>query len=269
MSVILDALKKLDRENLFRRSGTPHIATEILRPDLPGPRKRMPRYFIVIALTALATVALTYAVVGYRFVPKSKLPAPANPLASTRPVTETPSPSSSGAPLNSPIPAPVNGPSAVQQAASAPSDSGSRTKPSPPAALNLPAAKEQATSAPVSPEPVRDVRGEVNRVIPKIQSPAESKKTEPSPSVEEEEIDEEADLEEEPPPPTVAKPTKPASLRLSAIVWHDDPSKRIAVINGVLANEGSAVVQGVKVEQIFTDRVRVSQDGRVFDLPLR
>ena len=39
MSLILDALKKLDREKSSRRNGTANIAVEILRPDAPVPRK--------------------------------------------------------------------------------------------------------------------------------------------------------------------------------------------------------------------------------------
>ncbi len=280
MSVILEALKKLDREKLFRRSAGPHIATEILRPDLPQPKKRIPRYFIVISLTALATAALTYTVVGYRFVGKSKFPGPANRLASTQPLAETPSQSSSSPPIKSPMVEPARAPGTVNppetlhpspplEKTSGPSDSGSEAKRSPPATLSPPAPRQETAPSPGSPEPARAVRSEIDRAVPKIQSPPTTKKVESSAASEEEEIEEEPDLEEEPPPPTLAKPANPASLKLSAIVWHDDPSKRIAVINGILANEGSLVLPGIKVEQIFTDRVRLSQEGRVFDLPLR
>ena len=40
MSLILDALKKLDREKSTRRDRTANIAADILGPDLPRPGKR-------------------------------------------------------------------------------------------------------------------------------------------------------------------------------------------------------------------------------------
>ncbi len=277
MSVILEALKKLDRDTLFRRSAGPHIATEILRPDLPLPKKRVPRYLIVISLTALATAALTYTLVGYRFVGKSKSPGPANRLASTQPLAETPSQSSSSPPIKSPMVEPAGAPGTVNppetlhpspplEKTSGPSDSGSQAKRSPPATLSPPGPRQETAPSAGSPEPARAVRNEIDRAVPKIQSPPTTKKVESSAASEEEEIEEEPDLEEEP-PPTLAKPANPASLKLSAIVWHDDSSKRIAVINGILANEGSLVLPGIKVEQIFTDRVRLSQEGRVLTSP--
>ncbi len=60
MSVILDALKKLDREKSFRKSMTANIAVEILRPDLPRLGKRFPHYFATIFLTAMAAAVITY-----------------------------------------------------------------------------------------------------------------------------------------------------------------------------------------------------------------
>ncbi len=77
MSLILEALKKLDREKLFRRTGTANISVEILRPDLPRPGKRIPVYFGAISLTAVVAAAITYAVVT-RFGFLSKPTAPAS-----------------------------------------------------------------------------------------------------------------------------------------------------------------------------------------------
>ncbi len=266
MSIILDALKKLDRENLLRRSGTPNIAVEILRPDPPLPGKRILMYIVVIALTAVATAALTYAVVGFRSVFHSSPSALTRLPASPRQVT--PPPLDPGSPLKASPPAPTNSPASSQQTASAPSNSGSLSKSSPPAPPNPPASNQQVAPAPVSPEAVRDVRSEMNRVPLKSQNPAENKK--PEPSVNEEETGQDVSLEAEPPTPqTPTGPVmNPASLRLSAIVWHEDRSKRIAVINGSITTEGS-VMQGMKVVEIYTDRVRLSQDGRLFELSLR
>ncbi len=76
MSLILEALKKLDREKSSRRTGTANIAVEILRPDLPHPGKRIPLYFAGISLTAVAAAAITYAVVTqFGFLSKPSAPA--------------------------------------------------------------------------------------------------------------------------------------------------------------------------------------------------
>jgi general secretion pathway protein B len=52
----------------------------------------------------------------------------------------------------------------------------------------------------------------------------------------------------------------PAGLKVNGIALQDDPAKSIAVINGVLVHRG-AVIQGMKVEEILSDRVRFSGNG--------
>ncbi len=59
MSVILDALRKLDREKSSRRNGTANIAVEIIRPDLSRPGKRVSPYLAALSLTAIAAAAIT------------------------------------------------------------------------------------------------------------------------------------------------------------------------------------------------------------------
>jgi hypothetical protein len=53
MSLILDALKKLDREKLSRRKGMPNLAAEVLQPDPTQSRKRTSIYLLAVSLTAL------------------------------------------------------------------------------------------------------------------------------------------------------------------------------------------------------------------------
>jgi general secretion pathway protein B len=218
MSLILDALKKLDREKLSRRNGTVNIAVEILRPDLPRPGKRIPLYFAAVSLTAVATAAITYAVMAeFGFLSKSSPPVPVNP----------------------------------------------------------PALNQQVAPAPLPPEPVRDAREEMSRVPPKIQNPPESKVPVPSLGEEKESqnaISEEADVApvetRKPAEPTPnASATTPPSLKLSGIVWSEEPSKRLAVINGTITTEGS-VIQGVKVVEIYPTHVVLSHNGRPFEISL-
>lgn len=80
MSLILDALKRLDREKSYRRTRTGNIAVEILRPDRTFPGKRIRLYFAAVFLTAIAAAAVTYGMIaGFGFSSKSSPPARVNP----------------------------------------------------------------------------------------------------------------------------------------------------------------------------------------------
>jgi hypothetical protein len=52
----------------------------------------------------------------------------------------------------------------------------------------------------------------------------------------------------------------PAGLKVNGIALQDNPAESIAVVNGLLVRRG-VVVQGMKVEEILTDRVRFSGSG--------
>jgi type II secretory pathway component PulC len=60
----------------------------------------------------------------------------------------------------------------------------------------------------------------------------------------------------------------PASLKLSGIVWSEDPSKRLAVINGMVTTEGYAF-EGVKVVEIYPDHVLLLLNDQPFELSLK
>jgi hypothetical protein len=218
MSVILDALRKLDREKSSRRSGTAPIAVEILRPDLSHPWEKIPVVLAAVCLTAIAAAAITYVLVS----------APGFPSKSSPPVPVSLSPSS-----------------------------------------------QQATPAPLSREPVRDAQDQVNRLPAKIEIPAGSKPTETSSSEKKPTrnvISEEANVAPENAKKTVehtptGSTTTPPSLKISAIVWYEDPSKRFAMINGTIATEGS-LVDGVKVVEINPTAVRFLHNGQHFEIPI-
>ena len=218
MSVILDALRKLDREKSSRRNGTAPIAVEILRPDLSHPGKKIPLYIAAISLTAMAAAAITYVMV------------------------------------------------------SAP---GFLSKSSPPVPVSLSPSSQQATPAPLSREPIRDAQDEVSRVPPKTETPAGSKPTETSSG--EKKTDRNVISEEENVAPGNTKKaveqtptgsaTTPPSLKISAIVWYEDPSKRFAMINGTITTEGS-LIEGVKVVEINPTGVRFLHNGQYFEIPI-
>jgi general secretion pathway protein B len=245
MSVILDALKKLDREKLSRRGGMANIAVEILRPDPHHLVKRNSLYFAIISLTAIATVAITYmAMVKFDFVPKSSSPPPGHP------------------------------PKLSERVASAPVEFGSLSTSSSPAPVSPPASSQQIPPAPFFAETVREARDEISRIPLKTQRPdenenpaisAEDKKANPSV------ISEKVDVTPGNTRKAIGTPnesaTTPPLLKLSAIVWYEQPSERFAVINGIKANEGS-VIEGVKVVEIHPTSVRFLYNGQHFEISM-
>lgn len=218
MSVILDALRKLDREKSSRRNGTANIAVEVLRPDLSRPGKKVPLYISAVSLAAIAAAAITYVLM---------------------------------------------------------SEPGSLSKPSPPVPVSLPAPNQQATPAPRSREPVRDAQNEISRVPPTNEAPAGNKSTETSSSekktgqkvISEEAEVAPADTKKPAEHAPVASSAPPPSLKISAIVWYEDPSKRFAMINGTISTEGS-LVDGVKVVEIHPTGVRFLHNDQYFEIPI-
>lgn len=69
-----------------------------------------------------------------------------------------------------------------------------------------------------------------------------------------------------PAPNSKAVPSQP-TLNVAGIGWREERASRMAVINGSSVGEG-ALVDGVKVEEIFPDRVRFSYEKKLFDVPV-
>jgi len=245
MSVILDALRKLDREKLSRRSGTANIAVDILRPDLERPRKKIPVTIATVSLTAIATAVITYvALFKFGLLPRSSQTTPRN----------LPSPS--------------------QQVVPVPSEPGFPSKSLPPEPIKPLPPNPQIAPAPPSPEPVYDARDEKSKTPLKIQSPDESKS--PTISVGDRKasqigISEKTESSLGNTKKTAVVPTEsvttPPSLKLSAIVWYEEPSRRFAMINGMKATEGS-VIEGVKVVEIHPTSVRFLHKDQYFEIPM-
>ncbi|MGZ3648074.1 MAG: general secretion pathway protein GspB [Syntrophales bacterium] len=217
MSVILDALKKLDREKSSHRDGTANIVVEILRPDPPSRARRMLRYFAAVSITAAATACITYAVIaGFGIMSKS----------------------------------------------------------SPPATVSSPPGQQSATALPLR-ESVSNSTDRISRATAKIQDSAESKKSAippPSKKAGRNIFAKEPDIA----PETIKKSAEATprasatplpSLKLSGIIWQEEPGERRAMINGRVATEGS-MIEGVKVVEIHPTRVRFSHNGRSFEITL-
>ena len=264
MSVILEALKKLDRERSVRRIGMPNIAAEILRPDLPRPGKRILLY---LATVSFATAVITYAVVTeFGFLSRSSPPAFQSLPGPTKQISSAPLETGS-VPKSSPIVTPppnaaLTPPQQTKRAEPILSESSSLVKSLPPEKLTPPAATRP-------PEPIRDARDEIRRVPPKIQGDAGNKTPASSPAEKEASpnlLSREAVFT--PQTRKIPEPsTTPLPLRISGIVWSEEPLKRIAVINGAVFTEGS-VIEGVKILGIYPTRVRFLQNDLTFEIPL-
>ncbi len=280
MSLILDALRKLDREKASRRQGTANIAAEILRPDLPRPLKKTPLYAVIVILTAFVTAALTYAVVKSYLASKPLSSAAQNSPAK---IEE----SASGPRYSPPSESTKSSPSPASDKTGIPSSSNSdsQTKASPlpapsPSAVTPPVPSQPLASAPApataSPGPIQATREEIKLAPPKIESPVETKPAPSSPA--EKETGQVGIIEKATTAPgnteqpvqrsAVAPPPDPSTLRVSAIVWHEEPSKRIAVINGMIMTEQS-LIEGAKVVEISPNRVRLLHNGRAFEILLK
>jgi general secretion pathway protein B len=89
MSLILDALKKLEQEKAARRDGTVNIAAEILRPDRLYPKnKRIVLFTIAAGAVGLAAIAVLALMGGSDgLIMRYFTPAPVIPPAAPQMVT--------------------------------------------------------------------------------------------------------------------------------------------------------------------------------------
>jgi len=326
MSLILDALKKLDREKAFIRKVTANIADEILKTDPVRPRGKILLYFAGGLLTVCLTAALTYVfIVNLDFLTKTAPPAETNPMQTIRQVESLPpavepeketqegiAPRSPGGqrfaeskkplkPEARPIQNPPTGkqpdqrpdsaaplqksgrvakdgfpllPSKSQSMAESRKRSGTESSPVPKPTLPKETG-QRIESHPPTPEPVREAQENIPVPSAKVQDFAESRK--PSPLSVEKKARQDVSPEGADAGSAAAKKVdenrlpqsgaSPSALRLTGIVWSEDPSGRCAVINGAILTEG-AEIQGIKVVEILPNRVRFLDRGRPFEIQL-
>jgi len=261
MSVILDALKKLDREKSICQHVTANIAVEILRPDLPRPGNKFSRYFAPVFLTAIVAAVITYFTMGY-FQTKSSPPAPMPSSAPSQGIM--PAPMEHNLPLKALAPATVNPPAPSQTITPTPlsRESVHETR------------KDMSQGAPPTEVPPQTkVTGE-NKVLGGGKPPIESKpltapldeKKASQPVIPEKKEVVPGSTPRKIPQTTVSESAiNPSLLKVSAIVWYEDPSMRFAMINGLKATEGS-FIEGVKVVEIKPTSVRLFHNEKYFDL---
>jgi hypothetical protein len=174
-------------------------------------------------------------------------------------------------------------PTTSQEIATAPHDPDSLSKVSLPPAMTPAASSQKITPAPLPREANPDVPSGVSRAPREIPTPDEIRTTaDPSgkkmankgisqtkPTVAPQNTEGLSENTTIPPQQTPDKSiTVPPSLKISAIIWYEDPSKRFAMINDKIAHEGS-LIEAVKVEEIHPDRVRFIFNGKHFEISVK
>jgi len=61
--------------------------------------------------------------------------------------------------------------------------------------------------------------------------------------------------------------SSPSDVKVNGIALQDDPSASVAVVNGILVRRGMTI-QGLRVEEIFHDKVRFSGNGETYDVQI-
>jgi hypothetical protein len=142
-----------------------------------------------------------------------------------------------------------------------------------PVIVSAPASTQKDTPPPLSPEPANGSRDELREITGKSQnrSGIKTSATPPGKRRESPRVYPKGPSEGEGLAPKAKERTSagPASilppLKISAIVWDEDASKRRAVINGIFNIEGSTI-EGIKVFEIKPTSVRFSHQGRFFEI---
>jgi hypothetical protein len=322
MSLILDALRKLDRQKSLTRKGTGDLAAFILNLDTLPPGKKWGLFLAAVSLTAAVTAAVTYlAVVGFgswgktSSLPSAKLPPsseqvsrailkpdpeksslggrqspPAAPEPGAREKSSPPSiaaphashPQSKSAESAGAVPQkalkgkPPRFPAPTQRVAISPSQPGIPIGSSPPPSGSPP--EEKSPPPPPDSLPRQTVReAQSGRPQDPARRETQAELKVPAPAGGETMADRKATAEKVDPSPGIARipagaavngpSSSPPRVKISGIVWHDDPAKRRAVINGTFTSEGSTI-EGLKVVEILPTKVRFLHLDRPFEMSI-
>lgn len=231
MSSILKALKKLEEEkSRLEEPKEINVSREILKQP-PANRNMLKWLWLLGSTAALVIIILTLALIRQPAT-KEVVKFSEMPLASQPAVPHSP----------------------VQKLLVSPQLSGSakEARPITPQLSNEPKQKPSGQSP--DPQDEHSIRKE-NVALPGGSAPAVGpKKTETALKT--------APLQTAP----LQKPvTGETAFTLTGIAWNKDSADRLAIINGEPAATG-ATVNGVIVEEILPDRVKLSRNGLIFEL---
>ena len=210
MSLILDALRKLDRERTAGGAGKRNISAEMLKAGDPPRRSGILPLAIAIGITASVAALATYVVVGGS------------------------GPTKGDAPLAAPA-APVQARQAVPAPPSVPAAAADKLSP-----LQSTAARPDTNAAAKQPGRAKEAGETSAKTRPSGRSESAAKA-----------------------PARAEGPSSHPAVKISGIVWQEEPSERKAMINGKVARVGETV-DGMKVLEIHPSNVKLSYDGKSF-----
>ncbi|GFO58332.1 hypothetical protein GMST_06570 [Geomonas silvestris] len=232
MSLILDALRKMEQDRSSRRGSAQDLRPEVLRyRRAPVAERRLPLRWISLAVL-LVVVALGAGFLTLGSLRGKEVAIP----ASQAPAGEAP-------------------------AAAVPTSPAPAAQPAAPEAAPAPGA-----AAGTVPEPARPPLAAGLKEVPAV---AKESVPEPRPGKPERPVQ---PARRERPAPAAAPAQQPVmvgsgDITVSGIAWQDERNLRRAVLNGTLVGEG-AQVAGARVVEIKEDRVRLSRNGQLFEVLL-
>jgi general secretion pathway protein B len=239
MSLILDALRKMEQDRRNRPAPAAALRPEVLRyrAQTAKRKRRKPylRAFLGLLLLGAGIAAGWFALGLWHGVPVA-IEAP----AATASLAE---PAGTAAPAAAPVtstPAAATPPSAAATASAKQQPQALPQPPAPPVAaaappVAAPAARLNVTEMPVEAKLPKAKRARVPQATPEPGDNAD------------------------------AVQGAPQEINISGIAWQEERNLRRAVLNGTLVAEG-AQVAGARVVEIKEDRVRLSRGGRSFEI---
>ncbi|MBU5615435.1 general secretion pathway protein GspB [Geomonas azotofigens] len=231
MSLILDALRKMEQERRSRRGAGQDLRPEVLRYRLAAQPNEPRRYPVAV----IAGGVLLLAGVGAGFL----LKGPAPQLAAQPPAAAVPA-------VQPPVAAAPVTPSAAPTTVAPPVAAAPVAPPPAPAIPVAPAAPVVTTHAPAAVQPVAQPSRKASRAAAPQPAPSDA------PQI----------AAQEP----AASAGGAQDITISGIAYQDERRMRRAVLNGMLVGEG-AEVGGARVLEIKETKVKLSRGGRVFEVP--
>jgi len=251
MSLILEALRKMEQDRKNRQGASTGIRAEVLRYRASVQPQQAKPYLLVAACLLLLVAGIGAAVflkgkgdvVASQETQSAALPSIAAP-ALTDPPSDAPAlttPPTDALPASVAVPATVTVPAPV---VTAPAPAGTL-----PAAKPMPTNRLAASPVPTEPTAEKPARRPLAAEARAARAEADAK------------------------PQSKAARREPAEdvqpvmtdITISGIAYQDERNLRRAVLNGALVGEG-AEVAGARVVEIKENKVRMSRGGQLFDV---
>ncbi len=272
MSQIIDALRKLDREKKTRGDKPAKISVALPNSNARDPGKKIRPYLAVAGFMAVAAAALYAVALGLGILPNSLSVRFVPPVQSGE--------SGPAAALDSREPGPNSGEQRVEISLKLLKDGeGKNPRKSGLMSIGHGIVKrptqvvEETEPDETSPETPEQAENEIQRTPANLPNYLDGRSNSPPvdpmgrPLIRRRDRalsgnkttpDEKLGAQSEAPAPV---------LKLSAIIWYEEPSKRRAAVNGKILSEGSSI-QGVRVVEIRPTSVLFSQNGQLLEISI-